>query len=177
MYCLSEVVRKYSFCKHRKKGHDHRSLLLLSIGDIDFTVDPAPLELKKHQPMEQSSNIEGADRLFHLYKYTCRLLPLFSRSCQSVNLSTYHLLACQLVSFCICNLHVSLQLDLLQNLNTTINRVTIYKYKNTILEAADILLRANTTCQEMSLALSWYDQIIIIFIISPSNQQMITQSC
>ena len=47
MYRLSEVVRKYSFCKHRKKGHDHRSLLLLSVGDIDFTVDPAPLELKK----------------------------------------------------------------------------------------------------------------------------------
>ena len=114
MYCLSEVVRKYSFCKHRKKGHDHRSLLLLSIGDIDFTVDPAPLELKKHQPMEQSSNIEGADSTsIHVDFYPCErasgsscsfeleaikaLNHLFLRSCQSVNLSTYHLLVCQLL--------------------------------------------------------------------------------
>ena len=169
MYCLSEVVRKYSFCKHRKKGHDHRSLLLLSIGDIDFTVDPAPLELKKHQPMEQSSNIEGADSTsIHVDFYPCErasgssrsfeleaikaLNHLFLRSCQSVNLSTYHLLACQLLYMQLTC--VITTFDLLQDINTTINRVTIYKYKNTILEAADILLRANTTCQEMSLALS-----------------------
>ena len=77
---------------------------------------------------------------------------LFLRSCQSVNLSTYHLLACQLLYMQLTC--VITTFDLLQDINTTINRVTIYKYKNTILEAADILLRANTTCQEMSLALS-----------------------